>query len=460
MTATATPLRPVPAPRRAGTARRRDPHQTVVDAAAVAAGLGFGATLALGLVGESARALAAPGGLATFAGRMTGLAGTYLLLILVLLMARLPVLERAAGQDRLARWHRRIGPWPVPLIAAHALLITVGYAQSARTGFWHQAWLLVDTYPDMLAATVALGLLVMVAVASVSVVRRRLRYETWWAVHLYVYLALALGFAHQLATGVMFVGHPLAWVTWAVVWAATAGTVVVFRVGLPLWRTAWHRLRVVKVVAEGPDTVSVICRGRHLDRLRVEGGQFFCWRFLTRQLWWQAHPYSLSAMPAPPYLRLTARVGGDAGHALAGLAPGTRVAIEGPYGTFTAGRRQGDRVLLVAAGVGVTALRAVLEALPAHVDVAMILRASTPEGLVLEREVRELVDARGGTLHTLVGPRREVPLNRRALRHLVPDLSQRDVYVCGPDGFTTQVVASARAAGVPAQRIHREQYAF
>lgn len=459
MTTTAAPVRPAPAPLRQ-LKRRRRRHERVVDAAVALAGLGFGAVLALGIGAESWRAVAAPGGLATAVGRLTGLAGTYLLLLMVLLMARLPPLERAAGQDRLARWHRRLGPWPVPLVAAHAFFITVGYAQAARTGFWHQAWLLVDTYPDVLASAVALGLLVVVAVSSVSYIRRRLRYETWWATHLYVYLALALGFAHQLATGVMFVGHPLARVGWAALWAATAGTVLVFRVGLPVWRSCYHRLRVVRVVVEGPDTLSVVCAGRHLERLRVSGGQFFCWRFLTRGQWWQAHPYSISALPHPPYLRLTARVRGDGGEALSRLGPGTPVAIEGPYGAFTAARRHGDRVLLVAGGVGITPLRAVLEELPPSVDVTVITRASAPDRLVLQHEVEQLVTERGGVLHALVGPRTEVPMTKRHLRRLVPDLARRDVYVCGPDAFADQVAAAAAAAGVPDERIHRERFAF
>ena len=80
---------------------------------------------------------------------------------------------------------------------------------------------------------------------------------------------------------------------------------------------------------------SVICSGRRLDRLAVSGGQFFKWRFLTKELWWHAHPYSLSALPQPPYLRVTIKGSGDQSRAIAALKPGTRVAIEGPYGAFT-----------------------------------------------------------------------------------------------------------------------------
>jgi predicted ferric reductase len=443
----------------ASTVRRRRRDRTV-DFAVALVGLGFGATLGLAVTAESRRALAAPGGLATAVGRVAGLSGAYAILVMVLLMARIPALERAVGQDRLARWHRRIGPWPVILIAIHATFITLGYAQSSETGVVHEAWVLLHSYPDVLAATVGFGLLVLVAVVSVRVARSRLRYETWWAVHLYVYLALALSFAHQIVTGASFVGHPLARIAWTCAWAGTAGTVLAYRIGLPVWRTLRHQLRVVAMNAEAPGVVSIVCSGHHLDRLAVEGGQFFQWRFLSKGLWWQAHPYSLSALPSPPYLRVTVRALGDHSKSLATMAPGTRVAIEGPYGAFTSQHRQGERVLLVGAGVGVTPLRAILEDLPPHVDAAVIVRSSRADDLVFHRELTELVEARSGTMHELIGPRSAVRMDGRLVRRLVPDIAGRDVYICGPEGFSDKVTSIVRRLGVPDERIHREVFAF
>jgi len=441
-------------------ARRRTRRRRFVDVALAFACLGFGATLALAVTSESLGSLRAAGGVDTAIGRVAGLAGAYLLLMLVLLMARLPALERAAGQDRLAHWHRRLGPWPIVLIALHATFITFGYAEAARTGFWHQLGTFLGHYPDVLGATVAFALLVLVGLVSAGIARRRLRYETWWTIHLYVYLALALAFAHQIVTGAPFVAHPLTLALWSAVWATTAGTVLVFRVLLPLSRSLRHGLRVVSVRDAAPGVVSILLKGRRLDRLAVEGGQFFQWRFLQRGLWWQAHPYSLSALPSPPYLRLTIRSSGDHGRSLARLQPGTRVAIEGPYGAFTASRRHSDGVLLVGAGVGVTPLRAMLEALPPHVDATVIVRASNREALVLHDELAELVRARAGALHEVVGTRDSVHLDARLLLRLVPDVAARDVYVCGPEGFAEKLVATARRLGVPPERIHREAFSF
>jgi predicted ferric reductase len=436
------------------------PRPGVVDACAALAGLGFGAVLAAVVTGESAGALRAPGGLLTAAGRLAGFSGTYLMLIMVVLVARLPWLERAAGQDQLVHWHRQVSPWALGLIAAHVALISLGYAQAAQSGTLREVWVLVTSYPDMLAAFVGFGLLVLAAVTSVRLVKRRMRYETWWVVHLYLYLGLALAFAHQIATGVSFIGHPLVRDLWILIWAATAGVVLAFRVLLPIGRSLRHQLRIVAVRPEAPGVVSVICRGRRLDRLPVSGGQFLFWRFLTRDLWWQAHPYSLSALPSGDYLRITIKGLGDQSHAAARLRPGTRVAIEGPYGTFTGHARRSEAVLLVGAGVGVTPLRAMLEDLPSRTDVVVLLRASTVDDLIHRREVAELVAQRGGRLYEMVGPRHQVRFDPRTLSRIVPDISARDVYVCGPGGFSSEVARSARRLRVSSGQIHIEAFGF
>jgi ferredoxin-NADP reductase/DMSO/TMAO reductase YedYZ heme-binding membrane subunit len=380
--------------------------------------------------------------------------------VVVVLVARFGPLERAIGQDRLVRWHRTLGPWPLYLLVAHACLITLGYAQAAKDGVLHQFGQLLWSYPGVLAATVGGALLIAAGVSSYRLARRRMAYETWWSVHLYTYLALFLSFSHQVDNGASFVGHPLARAWWTALWVGTLALVVLSRVGLPLWRSLRHRLVVAEVAPEGPDTYNVLVRGRRLDLLPVAGGQFFQWRFLRRGLWWQAHPYSLSAAPGRRQMRITVKELGDHSSALRRLRPGTRVAIEGPYGVFTSDARQSDRVLLIGAGVGITPVRALLEELPAQADVVVLLRGSSTHDLVLREEVVEQVASRGGRLHELVGPREHVRLDERALTALVPDIAERDVYVCGPDGFTDALLAAATRAGVPPEQLHHESFSF
>jgi ferredoxin-NADP reductase/DMSO/TMAO reductase YedYZ heme-binding membrane subunit len=421
------------------------------------AGAGLGAVAASALASLTSRTLHAPGGIEVAVGRCTGLTGAYLLLVMVVLVARLPALERLIGHPRLTKWHRRLSPWPLLLLTVHAASSMVGYAMLQRTGLGHEFAVALSHYEGMLGAILGLALLIAVAAVSIRAARRRMSHETWWQLHLFTYLALALSFSHQVATGASFVHHPVARLAWTLLWLATAGVVLACRIALPLWRSAYHRLRVVKVVRESDDVISVVVTGRRLERLAVSGGQYFQWRFMARGLWLNAHPYSLSALPQPPYMRVTIKGLGAHSIAVARVRPGTRIAIEGPYGAFTKHAASG-RVALVAAGVGVTPVRALLEDLPPGSDPVVLLRAPSEEGLLLSDEVCDLVRAHGGRVLAALGSRHEMALDSRTLAAHIPDLAARDVFVCGPEPFTRDVAAAARKAGAASARVHVEGF--
>ena len=406
----------------------------------------------------------------TSLGRLTGLVSADLLLIQVLLMARIPMVERVYGQDELARRHRLVGFTSFNLMMAHVLLIEVGYGLQARTNLLVEFWDLVVNYPGMLLALAGTVLLVMVAVTSMKKARRQLRYESWHLLHLYAYLGVGLALPHQLWTGQEFLSHGYARVYWWSLWIAAAGAILFWRVGVPVYRTLLHDLRVSAVVRESPTVTSIWMTGRHLHRLPVAAGQFFNWRFLSGSGWTRGHPYSLSAAPTTDGLRITVKDLGDGSRALAAIRPGTRVAIEGPYGRLHAGVRTRRKVTLLAGGIGVTPLRALLEELPQGPgDVTLIYRARDEDDLIFRGELEQLCAARGAGLFFVLGPRvpgRDSWLPQAAayltdsegLRQLVPDIAGHDVYLCGTDRWMDAVLAAALAAGVPGQHIHEERF--
>ena len=193
----------------------------------------------------------------TSTGRLTGLLASFLLLVQVLLMARVPVLEQAYGQERLARVHRLVGFSSFTLMLAHIGLITWGYAAGKLSATPGELWDLTVSYPGMLLAAGGTACLLMVVVTSYQAARRKLRYESWHLLHLYAYLGVGLALPHQLWTGQEFLASTARTVFWEGLWIAAAGAVLVWRVALPLWRTARHRLRVTSVVREDRDVVSV-----------------------------------------------------------------------------------------------------------------------------------------------------------------------------------------------------------
>ncbi|PWI20632.1 ferric reductase [Streptomyces sp. Act143] len=397
------------------------------------------------------------------AGRITGLLAGYLIALVIAQMARVPALERRVGSDRVVRWHARSGRHALSLTLAHVLLTLFGYALQADTGVVAQTVTVVTEYPRMAEAAVGTLLLLLVGLVSAGAVRRRVRYETWYYLHLLTYAAVYLAFWHQLATGSEFVADAAARTAWYALYGGVGALLLWYRVLTPLRLNLRHRMRVESVVPEAPGVVSVLIRGRRLHRLGAEAGQFFRWRFLTRGLRWTAHPYSLSAPPRPDLLRITVKAAGGHSAALAGLRPGTRVWAEGPYGAMTAARRSRGKVLLLAGGAGITPLRTLFETLPAAPgDLTLLYRARTAEELALRDELEEIADERGARLlYAVNGPDGRRPaITAKMLRRILPDIARHDVYLCGPQGLAEESYAALREAGVPHRRIHHESFVF
>jgi predicted ferric reductase len=404
------------------------------------------------------------GELLTSLGRLTGLLGAYAALLQVVLLARLPWLERLVGFDRLTVWHRWNGHATLELVLAHVVLTVYGYALTDRISLPKEISTMLGggIYPGMITATVGTGLLIAVVVSSVVIVRRRLRYEAWHLVHLVAYAGIALAWFHQIPTGNELAYDHVAADYWRALYAATLALVLGFRFVAPVVKSLRHRLRVAEVVHEAPGVVSLRVAGRNLEQLGARPGQFFLWRFLDRRRWWSAHPFSLSERPDGRSLRITVKALGDFSGGVADVAPGTRVIAEGPFGVFTEAARRREKVLLVAGGIGITSVRALMEDM--HGDVAVIYRVVDERDIVFRDELERLAEQRGVRLLFVVGDHRTRDgrrlLSPRHLRELVPDIAERQVYVCGPPAMAEALERNVRRADVPGRFIHTEKFAL
>ncbi|MCW2854974.1 MAG: putative oxidoreductase [Marmoricola sp.] len=402
-------------------------------------------------------------------GRLTGLVASVLLLAQVIAMARVPVLERAFGQDRLARLHRLIGFTSFNLMLVHIVTITWGYAGGSLGASIATLWDLTLHSPGMLLAVAGTACLVMVVVTSVKAARRKLRYESWHLLHLYAYLGVGLALPHQLWTGQQFISSPAKTAFWWTTWAAAAGAVLVWRIGRPVAVNLRHQLKVSEVVEEGHGIWSVHLSGRRLDRLGHEAGQFFTWRFLSGPGWSRANPYSLSAAPDARSLRITIQGVGDGSAATRHLRPGTRVLVEGPFGRLSSRPRTRRKVAFIGAGVGVTPLRALAEGLDYASGEAVYVERFRDRPLFAS-EIDHLAARRGLGVLRLPGHRRGPESwlgdgigmvdDVDALRHWIPDIADRDVFVCGPTPWADSVRRSLEALGLPDDQFHLEAFAW
>jgi predicted ferric reductase len=445
------------------------------DVLTVVAWASVAAAVALWLADGGAAAINSPASAFTAGGIVAGLAGMDLVLLMLLLAARIPAVDRTFGHDRALEVHRRLGKPSLYLLLAHGLLIAAGYGMAEGLDPISESIALWVLVPDMWLAFVSMALFIAVVVTSLVAVRRRFPYEFWYAVHLLTYAAVGTSLPHQFSVGGLFAEGTWQRWYWLAVCTATGAALLYFRVLQPLAATSRHRLTVSRVERIAPGVVNIEMTGRQLGKLAGTGGRFFVWRFMAPGTWWHSHPFSLSAEPlvwgsdGEGRLRITVRNLGRGSAQLARLRPGTKVMVEGPYGVFSTAARTQDKVVMIGAGIGITPLRALLESTPfAPGDATVILRGHTEQELYLSDEIINICRQRGVRLFHATGPRArwesgswlpvEAVRSGYTLASYAPEPADADVYVCGPAAWAGNVVADARAAGVPSEQIHHERF--
>jgi predicted ferric reductase len=426
-------------------------------AAAVALYLAYGGAGLFNTVGDAVTSL----------GIVAGLIGTNLILLMLVLAARVPIIDRVFGHDRAMAAHRAIGKPAFYLILAHATLLIIGYGITAGINPVAET-ISIFGLPDMPLAFLGFGLLIVVIVTSIVVVRRRFKYEFWHVIHLLTYFAVIFALPHQFSVGGMLANGTLQRVYWIALYVIALGSIATFRFAEPIVKSLQHGIHVTRVEQVADGVASIHLSGRNLSALGSVGGQFFVWRFWSGKTWWHSHPISLSAQPTDRTARITVRALGNGSSSLGRLRPGTPVSFEGPYGLFTDAARTAPKLAIVAAGIGVTPVRALLE--HSHLapgEATILLRASTEGETYLWDEMEALAAQQGARFYTSVGRRpkgrdtwlsgRDVSRNVR-LSSVFPDLARSDLYVCGPQAWTDLVVGEARATGIPEHQIHTERF--
>jgi len=406
----------------------------------------------------------------TSVGRATGIVAASMMMIQLLVIARIPLVERRLGHDRAALLHGRLGRIGFFVIAAHVVTLILGYGARTHTGWWTQSWeFLLHFSTPMTLSVIGFWLLIAVVATSLAAVRRKWKYENWHAVHMLTYVVVAFSIPHQFTAGTTFSGHAMSatdtfarWY-WAILWTVSVGGFLLYRIVKPLWGLARHNLTVERVDRNMDGTISVWIVGRGLSRMKTKAGQFFLWRFLTPGMWLEAHPFSISRSPRGNVLRITVKPVGDFTAAMADLLPGTKVIAEGPLGRFTPHHRRAHGTVLIGAGSGIAPIVSILEDLDGTGPIVVMLRARTPDEIPHLEEIRVLAADRGATLYLLTGRRSRgwLPHGMAArMTQLAPALVASDVYVCGPQVWAETILAEARACGAPEEHIHIEEFAW
>ena len=400
--------------------------------------------------------------------RVTSLVGTALILVMLVLTAKAPWVDAAIGQDNATLAHKKLGKPALYLILAHFAASVLSFSITDGKNVADELWSLITGVEDMLTATISVVAMIVVVVTSMTFARKRVKYETWFVVHLLSYVSVIAAIPHIFSMGSDLVGNPVHRFIWIFGYLFTGANIVVFRFAMPLWRSFSSGLRISRVHRESTDSVTVTVSGKNLNKFSGTAGQFFMLRVLTKELGWQSHPFSISAVPTNDKIRFTIGARGDATRLVQKLSPGSRVILEGPFGVFTEARRTRIKTVLIGAGIGVVPIRALAEGLHANPgDVTIIYRTRDPADSPLLEELKEISARRGHDLHLVTGSRPKSGnwlvangLDEEGLQQLVPNIQGADVYVCGPVALTHQVERTLQNLQLPKVQIHTEEFAW
>lgn len=398
---------------------------------------------------------------ATSTGQLAGLLLGYLVAVQLIAMSRLPLIERWLGGDELSRLHARAGRVIAALLVIHVGAVVLGYARSAGSSVGAEIATLWRHYPDIPWAVAGAVLLILVGVTSARAARRALGYDRWRAVHLLAYLAAAAAFSHQFADGQDFIHsiNRFPRLAWSALYLVAVGCVVFGRVIRPLalgWRDQW---RVVDVVEHPGQVATLSIAGRR--SLHVQAGQYVRIRPVSRRWPWSAIPLSVSTTGDGVGVSVSVRSVGQDSRAVASLAPGAGVRVDGPYGVVTADRATSARVVLIAAGIGITAMLPLFDELSRRGPAVLINRVPSPDHVLFASELEAIAAATGGRMVLVAGSREDVGGRfEAAVSDAIGDVRDVDVFVCAPAELTDRIRQHLAGLNVPSARIHTESYSF
>lgn len=402
--------------------------------------------------------------------RLTGLYATNLMLIQLIIISRNGFLNYLYGHDKLTAFHKKLGKPVYILLVVHFCASIFEYMLLENKTFVEEFFALFK-YEDLAFATFSFMLFTVIVFTSLNTIRKFFPYEIWYFVHIFAYAAVLLSFPHQINMGTDFKDNWIATGYWWGLYFTALIFIVLFRFMIPLYTSLRHGLKVSKVERESDSVVSIYMTGKNLDKLEQNAGQFYMWKFLTLSNFFQTNPFSISCAPNKDFLRVTVSDLGNGSHSLQKVKVGTRVMVDGPYGIFTENRRLFKDVTLIAAGVGITPVRSLVEDLEAKAgDITVIYRGDRKENMPLVGELESFVDSKGINLHLSVG-KRAFPTSwlaesdseyedSAALMRIAPNVVFSDVYVCGPIAWTKAVEKTLLKVGVAKEQIHIEEFAW
>jgi predicted ferric reductase len=390
-------------------------------------------------------------------GRLLGLISAFAILLEILLISRLPFIEKYFDLHDKNDLHRLNGYLILATFVGHIVFLTIGYSLPFKIGIVDQFWQLNQGSWPVLLATIGTIIFIFTIILSVRLIRKNLKYELWYLPHLLIYGAILATFIHQITDGQDFITQTWFKMYWIALFVLVFGVVLVFRFIRPAINYLRFRFKIEQITKEASDIYSVIITGRNLQKFKFEAGQYANFWFLSKSTWWENHAYSFSCPPGKNRLRITIKTTGDFGKKVPHFKTDMPVVIDGPRGAFTASRAISDNIILIAGGIGIAPYLSTISALLASgKNVKLYYAAHDDSQIAFKRELQALQNA--GLKVIIFNSSQGNRINEEALNTCVKD--NTDVFICGPTNMTEQFCQTLTKCRLCKKRIIAERFSM
>ncbi len=393
-------------------------------------------------------------------GQISGVVALSLLVVQQVLSARIPLIEKNIGHDKLMRFHHRNANFIFLLVLAHPVLLFFRLLSSGRITI---SFLVKNLGVGQWLGISAILLIILIIVTAVFSKKLGLRYDQWRKVHLVAYVVLILGFLHSqmLGSDILTRQHLYYWWWFLFLIAAFA---IIYRYIVRPYRFRNSIYEVAKVEPNTHDVTNVYLKPLNGKKLDFKPGQFAFITVYSNAVSREEHPFTISASPTEDHLMFSIKSSGDFTSSIHALKEGDKIKVEGPYGVFSIDDHSG-RFVFIAGGIGITPFRSMLRFVAdQHVkmggvaqEITLIYANKTQEDIAFRGEIAAIKkSSKWLKVVYVVGGF----VTEELVSTEVPNIKESRFFVCGPPPMIAAVVGILNKLGVSPSQIYTEKFSL
>jgi predicted ferric reductase len=399
-----------------------------------------------------------------------GMLAFSVILVEFMLSGRFRTISGRIGMDVTMRFHQLFARSAVILALIHPFLYRAPFNPQLPWDATRQLTLTTDStaLTTGLFAWILLPALVLLGIGRATL---DFSYETWRLLHGFGAALIAGLLLHHTLYAGRYSQDPVLAGIWIVLFSIAMLTLVYVYIIRPLVqiRRPWT---VQSIKPAGLKTWELTIAPNEHDGLRYKAGQFVWLNVGHSPFSLAENPFSISSAPSTgKQVKFIIKELGDFTRSVGEIEPGTKAHIDGPHGSLTVSGRDEPGIALIAGGVGIAPLLAILRQLHHDGDrrpTVLVYGNRVEEQIACKEELASLARLHGTEVaYVLSDPPknwtgRSGMVDQRLIGDLFGDAGKRQwLYVlCGPAAMMESVEDTLIGLGVPAHQILSERFQY